>query len=172
MPLRLLADDRLGKRTRTPAPGVFLEFVDGKRRPRTVRHDLDFAIAVNIPGAGPLDIAAWVDITQRPFLLRIAGILTPAQGRAPPRAGNVVEAPIAINVQRDIGEVVEVLADRLHFADRVPLSEVGAFIPPGAGYDVRHAVTIDIEDAARFVAFVGDELLVPLDRHGLPPISR
>ena len=130
---------------------------DAHRAVGRVGHDLHFAIAIDVPGAGGLDVADFGDDVLLPLLARLARVLPPTQGVAPPAAGDEVHAAIAIDIHGDGGEVVVILALGPAGRDREALLEIGTLVPPGARDDVEDAIAIHIKNAGRLVTLIGDQ---------------
>ena len=112
------------------------ELVDHQRMHGRVGDDLEPPVAVDVPRARGLDVAALGDYVLRPRPALFAGVLAPAERVAPPAAGDEVEIAVAVDVHGDGGEVVEIVADGLDVANLVARAEIGPFVPPRAGDDV------------------------------------
>ena len=149
------------------APGVGDEFIDGQRLSRCVGDDLQMTVAVDVPGTCGLDVAGVRDDVLGPLLFGIAGVLAPADRVPPPAAGDEVKAPVAVDIHRDRGEIIVVLALGHHIADAMLCPDVGRLVPPRTGYDIRPAVAGHIEDAGGFETFKRDKGLLPFDGHGV-----
>jgi hypothetical protein len=121
------------------------------------------AVAVEVDGPGGLAGARLVDGVIRPLLTRLAGVLDPADVLAEVGARHEVGLAVAVDVDGQRGEVVEVRADARHVADLGRLLEVRAAIPGVARDDVRLAVVVHVEDPGGLErAFRVDVVLLPL----------
>ena len=61
--------------------------------------------------------------------------------------------------------MIEVIAERRNIPDMMPDPEVRAFVPPGAGHDVRDSVIVHVDDGRGFIALNGESAFLESDRH-------
>ena len=117
-----------------------------------VGYNLNFAVAIHIPGAGSFHIANVGNVVNGPRFPRWAGVLQPAEHSAKPTARYYVLITIAIHIQRNSRKVVVIfiksflVADEFAFSERV-FSFLGIVVPEIAGDQIGFAVLVHIHNS-------------------------
>lgn len=140
------------------------ELINDKRVAGQVRHDFGLAVHIDVPESDSFDVAAFVDVMGCPRDWFSLWVLSPAQGLAPPSAGDYVEVTVAIDVKGVIREVVVPVFFAAEGADFVGGFKVGAGEPVFARYDVEAAVFVNIEDGGGLVCNVSNPCFFEFER--------
>src|SRR4051812_31764062 len=121
------------------------------RVPEFGENFVGFAIIIEIDQESELDGKALLDGLGSPFGLPAAAawVLPPPQGTAEPGAAYDVGMPVAINVERQVAEVIDIavaigdLAEAVAFPGR-------RLVPVFTGDNIELAVAIDVGDGGGF----------------------
>jgi hypothetical protein len=127
-----------------------------------VRQELGFPVAGQVDLDGGLARAGEVDLVIGPRLPLGPRVLDPSDVLAEVGAGDEVGLAVAVDVDRESREVIEVRPLPGHVAD-LGRGPVGGLVPGVPGDDVELAVAVDVEDARRLeLALAVDRVLLPL----------
>ncbi len=144
-------------------PRAVLRLVPGQRRLRVAelrQHLARFAVVVEVGEDRELDREAAVDLgfgPRRPGPTRLgrARVAIPGDALGEPADRDEVGAAVAVDVEREIAEGVDVVAREGNFtkAVRCPRRRL---IPEIAGDDVQTAIAVHVEDRGRLAGAVVD----------------
>ena len=135
----------------------FLRLIPGQRHVGIAefgKHFVGLAVVVEIHQKGELYGRAGLDHVFLPLAAGCAGVLAPEEAVREPGAAHDIDAAVAVDVERQIREVIDVVVGVRQGAEFV-LDPARAFVPVLAGDDVGPAVAVDVGDGA---AFVGAEI--------------
>ena len=114
------------------------------------QHLSRFAVVIQIHQEGELDGEAAIDLVLLPLATTFSRILHPPQTLGKPGAAHDVHVAVAVDIERQVAEVVDVAVVVCKGAEFV-LHPVRGLVPILTGYDVELAIAVDIGEGAGLV---------------------